>query len=89
VLGFLDTSIGGGAVVLDALSLVLVLAILVGVARIARLLTAWRIERRSGSKRKTGKAERLDTVRRLSELRDSGALSEEEFLAAKTRVSEE
>jgi Short C-terminal domain len=89
VLRFLDTSIGGGAVVLDALSLVLVLAILVGVARIARRLTAWRIERRIGSKRGTGKAERLGTLRRLSELRDSGSLSEEEFEAAKTRVREE
>ncbi len=89
MLAFLDTSIGGGAVVLDALFLLLVLAIMFGVARVARRLTAWRIERRVGRKRGTGKPERLETMRRLSELRNSGALSEEEFEAAKARVRQE
>ena len=86
LLVFLDASIGGGSVVLDVFFLLIVLATMIGVARIARRLTAWRIERRMGRKRGTGESDRVDTLRRLSELRDSGSLSEEEFEAARTRV---
>jgi hypothetical protein len=86
VLALLETSIGGGAVVLDALTLLIALAMIVGGARLARRLTAWRIERRMGTKRGTWESEEGDTLRKLAELRDSGSLSEEEFEAARARV---
>jgi hypothetical protein len=86
VLAYLETSIGGGAVVLDALFLLLVLAIMAGAFRIARRLSAWRSERRMGSKRGGGESERIDNLRELARLRDEGSLSEEEFEAAQARV---
>jgi Kef-type K+ transport system membrane component KefB len=89
MLAYLDISSGSGAVALDVFFLLIVLAIMIGVVRIARRLTAWRIERRMGGKRGTGESEQVDTLRRLSELRNSGSLSEEEFEAAKARVREE
>jgi hypothetical protein len=42
-----------------------------------------------GSKRGTGESARIDTFRKLDELRDSGSLSEEEFEAARARVLRE
>ena len=92
VLAYLDTSIGGGAVALDVFFLLIVLAMIVGCARIARRLSAWsmkRLERRLGSKRTTGESARVDTLRKLAELRASGSLSDEEFEAAKARVLRE
>ena len=89
VLAYLDVSSGSGAVALDVFYLLVVLAMIVGGARIARRLTAWRIERRMGGKRSTGESERINTLRKLAELRDSGSLSEEEFAAAKARVLKE
>ena len=89
VLTYLDVSSGSGAVALDVFYLLVVLAMIVGGARIARRLTAWRIERRMGSKRSTGESERINTLRKLAELRDSGSLSAEEFAAAKARVLKE
>ena len=91
-LAFLDNSIGGGAFVLDAVFLLIVLAMIVGAVRIAPRMSAWskqRFERRKGSKRRTGDSARIDTLRNLDELRDSGSLSEEEFEAAKARVHRE
>jgi putative oligomerization/nucleic acid binding protein len=90
MLAHLDiSSAGGGVVALDVFFLLIVLAIMISVVRIARRLTAWRIERRMGSKRGAGESERVDTLRKLSNLRDSGSLSEEEFEAAKGRVRQE
>lgn len=92
MLAFLDTPIGGGAVALDVVFLVFVLAMIVGAIRIARRLTAWskkRFERRMGGKQRTGESERIDTLRKLDELRDSGSLSQEEFEAARARVLRE
>lgn len=91
-LALLDTFIGGGSVALDVLFLVIVMALIVGGVRIAHRLTAWsmkRFERRMGGKRRTGESARIDSLRKLGELRDSGSLSEEEFEAAKTRVRAE
>jgi hypothetical protein len=42
-----------------------------------------------GQKATNGKSERVDTLHKLAELRDSGSLSEEEFEAAKARVLRE
>ncbi len=92
MLAHLDTSIGGGAVALDVFYLLIVLAIIVGGVRIAGRLSAWseeRWERRMGRKRRTGELERIDTLQKLAQLRDSGSLSEEEFDAAKARVLQE
>jgi len=92
LLAFLDTSVGGGSVALDVLFLVIVLAMIVGGVRIARRLSAWsmkRFERRLGRKRTTGESARIDTLRKLAELRASGSLSDEEFEAAKARVLRE
>ena len=85
MLAYLETSIGGGAVVLDALFLLLVLAIMAGVFRIARRLSAWRSERRMG-KRGKGEFDWIDDLQELARLRDEGSLSEEEFEAAQARV---
>jgi hypothetical protein len=89
VLASLDVSSGGGTLALDIFYLLIVLAMIVGGVRIARRLSAWRIERRMGGKRATGGSERIKTLRKLARLRDSGALSEEEFETAKARVREE
>lgn len=92
MLAHLDTSSGGGAVALDVLYLLIVLAMIGGIAWIARRLSAWseeRWERRMGRRRGTGESERIDTLRKLAELRDSGSLSEEEFDAARARVLRE
>ena len=89
MLANLDISSGGGATALDVFFLLIVLAMIVGGVRIARRLSAWRSERRMGSKRSTGESERIDTLRELADLRDSGSLSEEEFEAAKARVVRE
>ena len=89
VLASLDVSSGGGTLALDVFYLLVVLAMIVGGVRIARRLTAWRIERRMGGKRSTGEPQRINTLRKLAELRDSGSLSEEEFEAAKARVLKE
>ena len=80
------------AITLDVFYLLIVLAMIVGGVRIAGRLSAWseeRWERRMGRKRRTGEPERIDTLRKLAELRDSGSLSEEEFEAAKARVLRE
>ena len=74
---------------LDVFYLLIVLAMIVGGVRIARRLSAWRIERRMGGKRVTGESERIKTLGKLAQLRDSGALSEEDFETAKARVLEE
>jgi len=87
VLAYLDIS--SGAVVLDVFYLLIVLTMILGGVRIARRLSAWRIERRMGGKRSTGKSERINSLRKLAELQDSGSLSKEEFEAAKARVLEE
>jgi hypothetical protein len=89
VLAYLDVSSGSGAFALDVFYLLVVLAMVFGGVRIARRLTAWRTERRMGRKRSTGESERINTLRKLAELQDSGSLSEEEFEAAKARVLEE
>jgi hypothetical protein len=89
VLADLDISSGGGGIALDAFFLLIVLAMIVGGVRIAGRLSAWRSERRMGSKRSTGESERIDTLRKLSELREAGSLSGEEFEAAKARVLRE
>jgi hypothetical protein len=84
----LETPIGGGAVVLDALFLLLVLAILAGVFRIAPRLSAWRSERRK-RRRGKGESEKPGNLRELAKLRDDGSLSQEEFEAAQKRVHRE
>jgi hypothetical protein len=90
MLAYLDISSGaGGGIALDVCFLLIVLATMVSIFRITRRLTAWRIERRMGGKRGTGQSARVDTLRKLSELRDSGSLSEEEFEAAQARVRQE
>jgi hypothetical protein len=89
MLAYLDISSRAGSVALDAFFLLIVLATMVSMFRIARRLTAWRIERRMDGKRGTGESARVDTLRKLSELRDSGSLSEEELEAAQARVRQE
>ena len=92
MLADLDIFSGGGVVALDVLFLLIVLAMIVGIASITRRLSAWskvRFERRRGSKRGTGEPERIDTLQKLGELRDSGSLSEQEFEAAEGRVRRE
>jgi hypothetical protein len=74
---------------LDVFFLLIVLLSMVGAFRIARRRSAWRTERRVGGTRKTGGSARIDTQRKLGELRDLGSLSEEEFETAETRVREE
>ena len=64
---------------LDVFFLFIVLLSMVGVFRFARRRSAWRTERRMGGKRSTGESERINTLRKLAELQDSGSLSEEEF----------
>jgi hypothetical protein len=74
---------------LDVLFLLIVLLSMVAVFRLARRRSAWRTERRVGGRRKTGESARIDTQRKLGELRDLGSLSQEEFETAETRVREE
>jgi cytochrome c-type biogenesis protein CcmH/NrfG len=74
--------------VLDAVFLLIVLAILAGVFRVAPRLSTWRSERRMRQRGK-GDAERIDNLRELARLRDDGSLSQEEFEAARARVHRE
>jgi uncharacterized membrane protein len=74
---------------LDVFFVLIVLAFMLVVFRVVRRLSVWRIERRTGSERGTGESERADSLRKLTRLRDSGSLSEEEFEAAQGRVRQE
>jgi hypothetical protein len=89
VLAYLDISGGSGAVALDLFFLLIVLAIMAAVVRIARRLSAWRSERRMGGKRGKGESARIDSLRKLARLRDEGSLSEEQFEAGQARVHRE
>jgi hypothetical protein len=74
---------------LDVLFLLIVLAVMGGLFRITRRLSAWRSERRMGGKRGTGESARTAHLRELARLRDEGSLTEEEFEAAQVRVHRE